>query len=135
MNEYIIPPIPAGGFQFEQGGKPSAFADQFVGRTHLQNTAMFQHDHPVGSAGGGQAVCHSQDRPPVQDGFLLQRLAEGSFAGAVNGRGGLVKQQDGRIPDQGARQREQLALPGGKLHPAARSAVDRRCCIPGAATE
>ena len=88
---FIRTPIPAGGFEFEQGSKPPALAYQIIRRAHFQNAPVLQHDHPVSRAGGGQAMGDGQDGALAAGRFLLQGLAEGGFAGAVDGLGGFIK--------------------------------------------
>src|SRR5215216_1260721 len=60
-----------------------------------------------------------------------ERGPEGRVAGGVDRRGGLVEEEDGGVPDEGAGEGQQLALPGGKLDTTAPSAAAEQRVVAG----
>src|SRR5229473_106459 len=108
-------PVPAGGFELEHVGESAASADQVSRTALLDDLPVVQHDHPVGFARGGQAVRDGQNASALFAHHYLECPAECGVAGVVDRRGRLVEQNQPWIPDERARQREQLLLPGRPL--------------------
>ena len=78
----------------------------------LDDPAGVQHDDTVGVLHGGQAVRDDQRGATAHQAF--QRGLNLTLGLVVQGRGGLVQDQDGRVLDQGARDRQALALAAGQ---------------------
>ncbi|MGF6674388.1 hypothetical protein OKW44_002240 [Paraburkholderia sp. WSM4174] len=94
-----------------QGGKLGIErrAQKQVGVTALRDdAALLQHDNAVRLLYGREAVRDDQ-RGAVLRG-IVQRLLYEAFAGSVERAGGLVQQQDGRILQDRAGDRNALAL-------------------------
>ena len=77
--------------------------------TSLRNdAAMFQHDNAVGLLNGREPV-RNDERGAVLRG-IVERLLHEPFAGGIERAGGLVEQQDGRILQDRASNRDALPL-------------------------
>ena len=75
--------------------------------TSLRNDAsVFQHDNAVGLLNGREPMSNDQ-RGAVLRG-IVQRLLHETFAGGIECAGGLVEQQDGRILQDRAGNRDAL---------------------------
>ena len=80
----------------------------------LGNTPALHHDDAVGMLDGGQPVCDHQRRASLHQGG--QGRLHMLFGFAVQGRGGFIQQQDRRIFQQGAGNRQALALATRQTH-------------------
>ena len=78
----------------------------------FHDAAMVDRDDPVGAAHGGKPVGNDEDGAPGDDAphIGLDHL----FAFVIQRAGRLVKDQDARIGDQGAGDRDALALAAGE---------------------
>ena len=80
----------------------------------LLHHAALIHDHnAVGMADGGQTVRYHQHRAVLAQ--ARQRLLNGALGGVVQGRGSLIQQQNRRVLQECAGNRDALALPAGQL--------------------
>ena len=76
--------------------------------------ALFHHatgvddEDAIGAVDRGEAVRHDDDRPIMRD--PLQGGDDGGLGRRVQGRRGLVQNEDRRIPKDGPRDRDTLAL-------------------------
>ncbi len=66
--------------------------------------------------GRGDAVGHEEHGAPL--GLPVDRLEDGSLRLGVDGRQRVVQDEDLRLPDEGARERDALLLPARELHAA-----------------
>ena len=103
-----------------QGGEAPVDAvlagHQLVVGPHLGDAAAVDHHDAVGVPHRRQAMGDDQGRATLHQ--LGQRLLDQELALGVEVGGGLVQDQDGRILQEGARDREALALAAGELHAA-----------------
>ena len=53
-------PLPPGRLQLQQGGKPSAAADELLGWPFFHDLTRFHHQDPIGFLRGGQAMGHRE---------------------------------------------------------------------------
>ena len=82
-------------------------------RALFHRAAVFHDDDAVGGSDGREAVGDHEDGPctgKAREGFL-----DFCFAFGVEGGGGLVQQQDRRIAQDGAGERDALALAAGEV--------------------
>ena len=83
-------------------------------RTDLDDPALIQHHDPVCFLNGRQTVGDDQGRPRLHD--ALQCKLDQSLILRIERARCFVEQQDRRILEQRARNREPLALAPGQLH-------------------
>lgn len=81
----------------------------------LDNLPILQHGYHVRALDGGQPVSHHDGGPPLHD--PVERLLDHPLRLDVEGAGGLVEQQDGRVFDDGSSDGHALLLAAGELHP------------------
>ena len=79
----------------------------------LDDEAVVQDDDPAGLADRRQAV-RDDDRGAAGE-QAAQALLDRRLGVEVDVRGGLVEDQDAGVGDEGAGERDQLALAGGEL--------------------
>ena len=84
---------------------------QLVVVAHFHDAATVHHHQPVGLAQGAQAVGDG-DRGPSLD-QVIQRFLDFLFSLSIDRRCGFVEDQDTRIDEQRARDRNALALTAG----------------------
>ena len=89
----------------------AARREQLVVRAALDDLAVLERQHLVGVADGAQAVGDDERGPPVQQ--LLERVLDQPLGARVDRRGRLVQDQDARVGQRRARDRQQLALARG----------------------
>jgi len=92
----------------------SPFFEEFGVGAALGHAAVVEEEDPVGVFDGGQPMGDHNDRPVLHqffDGVLDQ-----FFRGGVQGTGGFVQNEDGRILQEGAGDGQPLLLPSGKEH-------------------
>ena len=97
-------------------GVQRAVAQQFVVRTHRMNVPVVHHDNTICVAHGSQTMRDHQRGSPSFE--LLQRCGHLTFAFGIERTGGFVQQQYGPVGEQGARNRNTLALTAGELNAA-----------------
>ena len=91
-------------------------ADQRLRRAILANRAAL-HDHdPIEVAQAREAMRDSDDGPAAHQ--AVERLPNGLFRIAVERRGRLVQEKNGRIFEERARNTDALALTGRQFHTA-----------------
>mgnify|MGYP005858839049 FL=1 len=88
--------------------KPSP-GQKIAVRALLNNLAMVDHDDIIGIPDGAQAVRDDKAGPPLHQ--AQQRLLDTRLGTRVNTRGRLIKDQDGRVGQNGPSNRQKLALP------------------------
>src|SRR5439155_773757 len=91
---------------FEEFGVSSAF----------RNLSVLEHDDAVGPAHGRKPVRDEEGRAAL--GQSVQGLQQSVFGFDVERAGRLVEDQNGRVLQQGARNRNALALAAGERRPA-----------------
>jgi len=94
----------------------TAALEQLVVCTLLGNHAVLDHQDAVGLQNRGQAVRDDDVGAPAHK--VLQRVLNGVFGDGVQGRGGLVQNQDARILEHHTRDGEALLLAAGELQAA-----------------
>ena len=101
--------------------KPSP-GQKIAVRALLNNLAMVDHDDIIGIPDGAQAVRDDKAGPPLHQAVrddkagpplhqAQQRLLDTRLGTRVNTRGRLIKDQDGRVGQNGPSNRQKLALP------------------------
>src|SRR5579875_1333010 len=93
----------------ERGVRPAG-AEQLGVRADLGDPAVLEHHDPVGPGSGAEPVRHQDGGAARHE--LLGGRGHGGLGGGVERRGRLVEQQDRRIDQVGAGERDELALPG-----------------------
>ena len=102
--------------QAPQRGIAAAQGDEFVVAAALDDAAGFHHVDAAGMADGGQPV--RDDQAAAAHHQAVERALDGGLGFVVHGRGGLVENQDRRVLQDRARQRQALPLPTRELHAA-----------------
>ena len=87
--------------------------DEFGVRAGFDDAPMLHNDDPVGIFDGRQPVCDDQRGAPLHEG--IQRVLHAAFRFRIECRGRFVKNQDRRIFQEGAGNRQPLPLPAGKF--------------------
>ena len=77
-------------------------------RALLDDLAVLQHDDQVGVADRGEAVCDHERGAAGEE--RAQRALDLPLGADVDRRGRLVEDQDPRVGEQRARERDELAL-------------------------
>ena len=85
-------------------------------RAVLDDLALLQNDDAIEIAHRRQAVGDGNDGAAAHQ--AAQRLADQLLGFAIQRRGGLVEQQQRRVLQEGARNRDPLPLPAGQAQPA-----------------
>ena len=75
-----------------------------------RDAAVVQHQDQVRVAHGADALGDDEHRAPARADETVERLADGRFGLCVDRRGAVVEDQQARIDEQGARDRQPLAL-------------------------
>ena len=83
-------------------------ANQFVVRAIGGDATIVEHDDAIGEGNRREAVGDDQRRPTLHD--LLERAANAALRGGIDGGRGVVEDQDARIEQQRAGNRDALAL-------------------------
>src|SRR6185312_2070638 len=81
-------------------------------RAALDDAAAFDDEHGVGAADGGEAVGDDDGAAAVQE--PVERALDHDLGRPVDVRGRLVQDQDARVGEQRAGDRDQLALARGE---------------------
>ena len=92
--------------------KVAFLLQQILRRALLHHLALVDDDNAVGREDGAQAVRNHNGRAPL--GGAIQRLFDNGLGLVVQGRGGLVQQENFGALDQSARDGDPLALCGEK---------------------
>ena len=100
----------------------AARCQQLRVRALLDHAALVQHQHLVGVFDGRQPVRDDQRRAVGHQ--VVERVLHQAFGFGVERGGGLVEDQDRRVLQHRARDREALALAAGQ-----RAALARRCAV------
>ena len=90
-----------------------AASDQFAMRSEIHDPPLVEHQNGVAVGQRGQPVRHDHHGPPachVREVGVDQRLALG-----IERASGLIQDQDARVVDQGASDRQPLALAAGQI--------------------
>jgi len=98
----------------------AVLCDELVVAALLGDLPSAEHDDVVGAADGRQPVRHDHRRAAADE--RLQRRLHELLALSVERGSGLVEEEDARVVDDGARDRDALLLPAAHL-PAALSAL------------
>src|SRR5579884_825820 len=85
---------------------------QVLVRARVSDGAIFEDDNAIGAAHGGKAMGDHEHGPAGHQ--VLQRSLDERLGLAVEGGGGFVQYEDGRILQQGTRDRDALALAAGQ---------------------
>jgi hypothetical protein len=88
----------------------AAAPEQFGVCALLGDAAVLDHDDPVGVAHGREAMRDDERGPAAED--ATQRVLDEDLGSRVHRGRGLVEDQDGRVGEDGAGERDQLPLPG-----------------------
>ena len=99
--------------QAEERGVAAAAAQQFVVPAALDDLAALDHQDGVGMHDGVQAVRDHDGGAVLAE--MLDRLLHLLFGFGIERGGGFVEQDDRRVLDQRARDRDALALAAGQL--------------------
>ncbi len=89
---------------------------QLFMRALLLDAILGEHDDALGVTDRGQAVGDDEHGALAAQSF--ERIADGLFTFVVEGAGGFIKNNDGRVFEEHARDAEALLLPTGQLYPA-----------------
>src|ERR1700691_635250 len=79
------------------------------------NSAAFKHNDAAGATDGGEAVGDDNDSTAFHE--VGKRGLDQGFAFCVEGRGGFVEDQHGRVVEDSAGDGQALTLPAGKAEP------------------
>ena len=90
--------------------------EQRLMRAALQNSSIFDHQNLVGTANGGQPMGNDKRRPPLHQ--VGKALLDHSLRLGVEAGGSFVQNENAGIGQNGARNRDPLALPAGQFHAA-----------------
>ncbi len=86
----------------------TAFLQQLLVAALLHDFAVVDHHHVVGIADGAQAVGNHKTGSALHQ--AQQRFLDARLGARVHAAGGLIQDQDGRVGQDGAGDRQQLAL-------------------------
>ena len=98
---------------FVQAAVQAALGQQPLVRPDLDDTTAFEHDDAIGVQNGGQSMCNHDVGASAHE--ALQRILDQELAFAVERAGGFVEDQNARIAEERARDRDALALAAGKF--------------------
>src|SRR5262245_33911867 len=90
-------------------------AQEFLVPSGFDDRAVLDHEDAVGMHDRGQAVSYDQRGSAFTQ--MTHRVLDLALRFAVEGSGRLVEQDDRRVLDQRARDRDALALPARQLQP------------------
>ena len=90
--------------------------DELVVAAARRDAPVLEHDDLVGQRDGGEAVRDDDRRAALHDG--LERAPDARLGGRVDRGGGVVEDQDARVGEQRARDREPLPLAARERQPA-----------------
>ena len=99
-----------------QRGVATSSFDELVVRPILHDPTTIDGDDPVASSNGGQAMGYDENRAPSGD--ALHIVLNDALALIIQRAGRFVKDQNSRIGDQSARDRNTLTLPARETCPA-----------------
>src|SRR6185312_943130 len=85
-------------------------------RSDIGDRPIFHHDNAIGAAHRGKTMCNDEGGSILHQ--VLQRRLNQDFRLGVERRSSFVEDEDGRILQQGASNRDALALSSGKPHTA-----------------
>ena len=105
---------PVGELQRGQPGVEAALADELIVPALGDDAALLHDDDAVGAQHRGEAMGDHQGG--AAGGKVLERLLHRALGFRVERRGRLVEQQDRRVAQDGAGDREPLALAAGEPH-------------------
>src|SRR5690606_8670799 len=91
-----------------------AAGEQLVVPTLLDDAPGVDDDDAVGMLHGGEAVRDHEGGAALRE--LLERLLDGSLGLSIEGRRSLVQDQDRRVLEEDAGDRQALLLAAGELH-------------------
>src|SRR5690606_486835 len=108
------PGVEAFGLHTPEGIELAAVPAELVGRAILYDPAVAQHDDPVEARQGRQAMRHRHYRPVVHQ--IVERYLNLGFGLGIEGRRGLIEDQNRCILEKRPGDAEALALTAGKHH-------------------
>src|SRR5688500_18163363 len=91
----------------------AAEGEELLVRAGLDDAPAFEHDEAIHARDGGQAMRDGDDGLAFHE--VEELLLDGELDLAVERRGGLVENQDRRILEDHARERDALALAAREL--------------------
>ena len=91
----------------------AAEGHELVMAAGLGDGAGFHHEDAVGAADGGEAVGDDDDGALSRK--TGERLLDAGFAFGIEGAGGFIEQEDGRVRHQRPCERDALALAAGEI--------------------
>ena len=89
-------------------GEAASAGEELLVRPDLDDVSAVEDDDLVGIANGREPVRDGDRRPTL--GKALERLLDEPLGLRVEGRGRLVQHEDGRVPEDRARNRDPLLL-------------------------
>src|SRR6476659_3204966 len=92
----------------DEGGVAAAAGQELVVGATLDDLAAVEDEDLVGVADGGEPVGDGHRGAAL--GEVVERLLHGALGAGVEGAGGLVEEQDGRVAQDGPRDRDALLL-------------------------
>src|SRR5438034_1253975 len=90
--------------------------EQFLVRSALDDFALLEHQNAIRPPRGGEPVRDDEGRASA--GQTLQRVEDQSLRFRIQRAGGLVEDEDRRVPQKRACEGEPLALAAGQRRPA-----------------
>src|SRR5262245_28045184 len=106
----LLRACPSTGLQIEVAAVSTAWVgEKFAGAAAFEDLPIFEKKDLISGGSRRETVCDNQDETGTAD--LTQHSEEMLFRLRIERRGRLVKNQDRRIPRQGARQGKALLLP------------------------
>ena len=106
----------AEGLHVDKAAVEAAEGDELAVGAALDDGAVVHNDDFVGVADGGEAVGDDDAGAPQHE--LVEGLLDGVLALGVEGAGGLVEDEDGRVFEYGAGYGEALALAAAEVEAA-----------------
>src|SRR5438132_6300004 len=108
-------PVPSGRLDLHPCREETTTADQPRRRPYLHDAPILDDGNPICVPRRRKPVGHAEDGATTCQRASPQRRPERRVARSVDRRGGLVEQEDARLPKKCHRQCEQLALARRKL--------------------